>query len=107
MNRSMETVLGIVGLLVIPPIVGSFVLLKEETTIAVASCKVTQGRRAGAENVYTESGERLEIAPSWLGGPDAVLAHEKLCPNKRADVVIRGARIDGLPFLHRMIFGVR
>jgi hypothetical protein len=103
----METVLGIVGLLVIPPVVGSFVFLKEETTIQVESCKVVHGRRGSAENVYTDSGERLEIAPTWLGGPDEEEAHRKLCPARRADVVIRGARIDGLPFLHRMIFGVR
>ena len=107
MNRQLESVLGIVGLLVIPPVVGSFVFLKEETTIQVASCKTHQGRRTSADNVYTKDGERLEIAPSWIGGPDADEAWEKLCPNNRALVTIRGARIDVLPFWHRMIFDVK
>ncbi len=106
MNRPMETVFGIIGLLVIPPVVGSFVFFKEETTIEVDYCETVQGRRTAAENVYTKAGEKLEIAPSWIGGPDAANAWTLLCPNRTARVTIRGPRIEALPFLHRMIFEV-
>ena len=107
MNKKIETVFGVVGLLVIPPLVGSFVFSKEETIIQVDTCKTHHGRRGSSENVYTKDGERLEIAPSWLGGPDPNEAWNKLCPNQRARVTIRGVRIEQLPFLHRMIFDVK
>ena len=107
MNKKMETALGIVGLLVIPPVVGTFVFSKEETTIQVDSCETHHGRRGSSDNVYTKEGERLEIAPSWLGGPDPSQAWNKLCLNKSARVTIRGVRMEQLPFLHRMIFDVK
>ena len=107
MNKQIETTLGIIGLIVIPPVVGSFVFSKEETTLQVVSCDTYHGRRGSSDHVYTESGERLEIAPSWIGGPDADEAWNKLCPNKRASVTIRGVQIEQLPFWHRMIFDVK
>ena len=107
MNKVLETTLGIVGLIVIPPVVGSFIFIKEETTIQVQSCETVQGRRTSADNVYTIDGEKLEIAPSWIGGPDGDEAWQKLCPNRRATVIIRGPRIEQLPFWHRMIFDVK
>ena len=107
MNKVIETTLGIVGLIVIPPVVGSFLFIKEETTIQVQSCKTVQGRRTSADNVYTTEGEKLEIAPSWIGGPDGDEAWRKLCPNRRATVTIRGVQIEQLPFWHRMIFDVK
>lgn len=107
MNKGIETALGIVGLLVIPPVVGSFVVLKEETMINVQACETTHGRRGmEADNVYTAAGEKLEIAPAWLGGPARDEAWRQLYPQGRAKVVIRGARLEQLPFLHRMIFEV-
>ena len=106
MNRAMETTLGIVGLIVIPPVVGSFIFAKEVTAIQVSSCETVQGRRTSADNVYTIDGEKLEIAPSWIGGPNGDEAWQKLCPNRRATVTIRGVQIDQLPFWHRMIFKV-
>ena len=107
MSRPLETLLGIVGLLVIPPVVGTFLFVSEETTINVASCESVQGRRTTAENVYTVAGEKLEIAPSWIGGPDAEQAWSRLCPRGSAQVTIRGITIEQLPFWHRMIFDVR
>ena len=106
MNKALETALGIVGLLVLPPVVGSFVFVKEDTTISVESCETVRGRRGSADNVYTIEGEKLEIAPSWIGGPDGDYAWGRLCPDRRAEVTIRGVRIDHLPFWHRMIFRV-
>lgn len=106
MNRFLETALGIVGLIVIPPVVGSFVAFKEETTISVQSCETAYGRRGSTDNVYTIDGEKLEIAPSWIGGPNSEEAWRRLCPNGRAQVTIRGARIEQLSFWHRMIFDI-
>lgn len=106
MNKLVETTLGIVGLIVIPPVVGSFVVFKEETTVSVQSCETAYGRRGSADNIYTVDGEKLEIAPSWIGGPDREDAWSKLCPNGRARVTIRGAHFEQLPFWHRMIFEV-
>ena len=103
----METALGIIGLIVIPPVVGSFIFIKEDTTIQVKSCETVRGRSTDADNVYTVQGEKLEIAPSWIGGPNGDEAWRKLCPNKRATATIRGVRIEQLPFWHRMIFDVR
>ena len=102
----MQKLFGVLGLVIIPPTVLSFVVLKEEKMIQVQSCEVLQGRRTNAENVYTVDGEKLEIAPSWIGGPDGNDAWEKLCPNRSARVTLRGARIEQLPFWHRMIFAV-
>jgi hypothetical protein len=99
--------LGVIGLIVIPPTIGSFVLLKEEATISVSHCETVRGRRwMEADNVYAADGEKLEIAPTWLGGPARDEAWRRLCPNGRARVVIRGPRIERLPFLHRMIFAI-
>ncbi|MGI9420724.1 MAG: hypothetical protein ACR2RA_23115 [Geminicoccaceae bacterium] len=108
MNKPLETLLGIVGLIVIPPAIGSFVFFKEDVTISVQHCETAQGRRGmEADNVYTTDGEKLEIAPAWLGGPKRDVAWELLCPKGRARVIIRGPQLEALPFLHRMIFDVR
>lgn len=106
MNSRYETILGLIGLVVIPPTVGSFVFFKEEATIYVERCAFPQGRRGDAFNVYTDKGERLEVAPKFIGGPDRETAKKRLCPNQRANVSIRGVRIEALPFWHRMIFRV-
>ncbi|MGI9494083.1 MAG: hypothetical protein ACR2QF_16965 [Geminicoccaceae bacterium] len=106
MNKIIETTLGVVGLIVIPPVVGSFALVKEDTTISVQTCETVHGRRGSADNVYTVDGEKLEIAPSWIGGPDSDYAWKRLCPDQRAQVTIRGVRVEQLPFWHRMIFDV-
>ncbi len=106
MNKIVETTLGIVGLIVIPPVVGSFVFFKEDTTIRVQHCETVHGRRGSADNVYTAAGEKLEIAPSWIGGPDGDRAHSRLCPDRQARVTIRGVTFEQLPFWHRMIFEV-
>ena len=106
MNSRYEMILGIIGLVVIPPTVGSFVFFKEETAIYVKSCDTHQGRRGSSLNVYTDDGERLEVAPPFLGGPDMETARRRLCPSQRANVSIRGVKIEALPFWHRMIFKV-
>jgi len=105
-SRTQETIYGVIGLILIPPVVGSFVLLKEETTIAVEQCETVRGRRGTSERIVTEDGEKLQIWPSWLGGPDPERAMRKLCEESGARVTIRGARITGLPFWQRVIFEV-
>lgn len=106
MNKAQETLYGVIGLLIIPPTVGSFLFLKEETTITVQSCETVHGRRGDSERIVTADGERLQIWPEWLGGPARDEALGKLCAAGGARVTIRGARIKQLPFWQRVIFKV-
>lgn len=107
MNSLQEKIYGALGVLIIPPVVGSFVFLKEEATISVRDCETLQGRRGSSERIITEAGEELQLWPQFLGGPKTDEALEKLCGEGRADVTIRGARIKALPFWQRVIFAVR
>lgn len=98
---------GLIGLVVIPPVVGSFVFIKETVAVEIAQCEAVRSRRGlSATNVTLASGEKLELWPVWLGGPDGDLAAKKLCDDKRATVTLRGARIKEAPFLKRVISDV-
>ena len=101
-----ELILGLAGLILIPTAVGNFVFIKEEATISVQSCDTIQGRRGDTDRIITADGEELQIWPEFLGGPDRSRALERLCRSGSAQVTIRGARLEALPFIQRVIFEV-
>lgn len=106
MNRTQETIYAAIGLIVLPPVIGSFAFLKDEKEISVVSCDTYQGRRGDTERIITSDGETLQLWPQFLGGPNHERAMTALCSAQQAKVTIRGARFESLPFWQRVIFGV-